>query len=367
MAALAGIAHSGARPDGLRAAALAALARIDPATVALAASWADSARWTLRLYAATTAASAGAAAAPALERLARDSHPVVAARALAALGQLADSVPAVRRVFIEQLASPHPIVRAAATTALGRMAGPAELDLLLLAYQRSLQDTAPDAATAAVNALGRLIRAGVPADRAFFARFAQQPPGSMAVYEAIARYIGPPPAAWTPPPARPEPRPLAFYQEIVARYVAPALAGDPLPRVAIGTIQGDIVIELFAADAPLTVHNFLALVERGYYAGTRWHRVVPGFVLQDGDPRGDGSGGPGHTIRDELNRHRYHRGTVGMALSGPDTGGSQFFITLAAQPHLDAGYTIFGHVAAGMAAADRMVQDEPIHGFRRLR
>jgi cyclophilin family peptidyl-prolyl cis-trans isomerase len=92
----------------------------------------------------------------------------------------------------------------------------------------------------------------------------------------------------------------------------------------------------------------------------RWHRVVPNFVLQDGDPRGDGSGGPGYVIRDEINGHRYLRGTLGMALSGPDTGGSQFFIAHSPQPHLDGGYTVFGRVVAGMDAADRVVQDDPI-------
>jgi cyclophilin family peptidyl-prolyl cis-trans isomerase len=133
------------------------------------------------------------------------------------------------------------------------------------------------------------------------------------------------------------------------------------------TPHGEIVLELAAADAPLTVHSFLGLIERGYYAGTRWHRVVPNFVIQDGDPRGDGSGGPGYAIRDEINALRYLRGMLGMALSGPDTGGGQFFITHSPQPHLDAGYTIFGRVHDGMGAVDRVVQEEQILGFRRIR
>jgi cyclophilin family peptidyl-prolyl cis-trans isomerase len=87
---------------------------------------------------------------------------------------------------------------------------------------------------------------------------------------------------------------------------------------------------------------------------------VPNFVLQDGDPRGDGEGGPGYVIRDEINRLRYTRGAVGMALSGPDTGGSQFFITHSPQPHLDGGYTVFGYVVSGMGVADRVIQDNPI-------
>ncbi|HWJ23595.1 MAG TPA: peptidylprolyl isomerase, partial [Gemmatimonadaceae bacterium] len=121
-----------------------------------------------------------------------------------------------------------------------------------------------------------------------------------------------------------------------------------------------ITVELFGADAPLTVLNFTTLARRGFLRDTRFHRVVPNFVAQDGDPRGDGNGGPGYTIRDELNRRRYDRGAVGMALSGPDTGGSQYFLTLSPQPHLDGHYTLFGRVVAGFDAMDRLVQGDRI-------
>jgi cyclophilin family peptidyl-prolyl cis-trans isomerase len=119
-------------------------------------------------------------------------------------------------------------------------------------------------------------------------------------------------------------------------------------------------LELFALDAPLTVDNFLTLARHGYYAHLVFHRVVPNFVVQDGDARGDGNGGPAYTIRDELNRRRYDRGVVGMALSGPDTGGSQYFITLSPQPHLDGGYTVFGRVIAGFGALDAIVQGDSL-------
>jgi cyclophilin family peptidyl-prolyl cis-trans isomerase len=88
--------------------------------------------------------------------------------------------------------------------------------------------------------------------------------------------------------------------------------------------------------------------------------VVPGFVAQDGDPRGDGNGGPGYAIRDELNRRRYARGAVGMALSGPDTGGSQYFLTLSPQPHLDGHYTVFARVVGGLEVMDALVQGDRI-------
>ena len=106
-------------------------------------------------------------------------------------------------------------------------------------------------------------------------------------------------------------------------------------------------------DAPRTVANFVTLVGKGFFDGVRLHRVVPDFVVQDGDPRGDGEGGPGYTIRDELNQRPYLRGTVGMALDWKDTGGSQFFITHSPQPHLDARYTVFGQVVEGMDVVDR--------------
>ena len=106
--------------------------------------------------------------------------------------------------------------------------------------------------------------------------------------------------------------------------------------------------------------TILSLAERGYYAGSRFHRVVPDFVAQDGDPRGDGDGGPGFAIRDEFNRHRYVRGSVGMALAGPNTGGSQYFLTHAPQPHLDGHYTVFGRLMVGDAVLARIVQGDRI-------
>ena len=102
------------------------------------------------------------------------------------------------------------------------------------------------------------------------------------------------------------------------------------------------------------------LARSGYFRGTRFHRVVPNFVAQDGDPRDDGNGGPGYAIRDEMNRRRYDRGAVGMALSGPDTGGSQYFITHSPQPHLDGHYTVFGRVVNGFDVLDRIVQGDLI-------
>jgi len=110
---------------------------------------------------------------------------------------------------------------------------------------------------------------------------------------------------------------------------------------------------------------FLSLVDRRYFDGSTWHRVVPNFVVQDGDPRGDGWGGPGFALRDEVNPVRYETGTVGMALSGPDTGGSQFFITHSPQPHLDGTYTVFGRVVSGLGALDAIGQGERLRSIHR--
>ncbi|HEX6575434.1 MAG TPA: peptidylprolyl isomerase [Gemmatimonadaceae bacterium] len=154
-------------------------------------------------------------------------------------------------------------------------------------------------------------------------------------------------------------RPLSWYQDLVRTYVVPALNGRT-QRATIRTRRGDIELELFGADAPITVRNFMNLARTGYYRGTGFHRVVPNFVAQDGDPRDDGNGGPGYAIRDEMNRRRYIRGALGMALSGPDTGGSQYFITHSPQPHLDGHYTVFGRVLKGYDALDSIVQGDRI-------
>ncbi len=126
------------------------------------------------------------------------------------------------------------------------------------------------------------------------------------------------------------------------------------PRVRIATSRGDIVIELNPAIAPKTVANYLELVHSGFYNNRIWHRVVPDFVIQDGCPRGDGWGSPGYEIRCEYNHLSFERGTVGMATSGKDTGGSQYFICHSAQPHLDGRYTVFGKVITGLEIVDQI-------------
>lgn len=129
------------------------------------------------------------------------------------------------------------------------------------------------------------------------------------------------------------------------------------------TTKGSFTIRLLPEEAPLTVDNFIKLANRNYFGGIIVHRVVPNFVIQDGDPRGDGNGGPGYQIRCEINQAPYGRGAVGMALSGKDTGGSQWFVTHAPQPHLDGGYTVFGNVIEGMGVVDSIVRGDVIQSI----
>ncbi|MBI4421317.1 MAG: peptidylprolyl isomerase [Gemmatimonadetes bacterium] len=138
-----------------------------------------------------------------------------------------------------------------------------------------------------------------------------------------------------------------------------------MPGLLIETDRGAVSVSLYAAEAPITANALLQLADRGFFNGGTWHRVVPGFVAQGGDPRGDGAGGPGFALRDELNRHRYLRGVVGLALDGPDTGGSQFFITLTPQPHLDGAYPAIGRVDSGMDVLEEMTQGDRIRRVRR--
>ena len=143
------------------------------------------------------------------------------------------------------------------------------------------------------------------------------------------------------------------YRDLFSRYAAN-------PTAEITTSRGKITIELFYDAAPMTVNNFISLAEQGFYNHRIFHRVLPNFVIQDGCPRGDGSGGPGYTIRCEYNRRPYVTGSVGMALSGKDTGGSQYFITLSPQPHLDARYTLFGQVTSGLDIVQQIVRGDSI-------
>lgn len=124
--------------------------------------------------------------------------------------------------------------------------------------------------------------------------------------------------------------------------------------ITMETSKGTIEIELYADAAPMTVNNFVFLARQGFYDGVSFHRVIPDFVIQGGDPTGTGSGGPGYRFGDEFdgNPHRHERGTLSMANAGPGTNGSQFFVCHSPQPHLDGRHTVFGKVTEGLDIVD---------------
>ena len=147
-------------------------------------------------------------------------------------------------------------------------------------------------------------------------------------------------------------RTMAQYQEIVRWSRQPHTATIRMTR-------GNIELALLAQDAPMTAWNFAQLAQKKYFDNSSFMRVVPNFVIQGGDPRNDMNGGPGYSIRDEINLQKYTRGAVGMALSGPDTGGSQFFLTFLPTPHLNGKHTCFGRIIEGLDVLARLQRIDP--------
>ncbi|MHB1812677.1 MAG: peptidylprolyl isomerase [Thermoplasmataceae archaeon] len=140
-----------------------------------------------------------------------------------------------------------------------------------------------------------------------------------------------------------------------------------MTKAILKTNRGDITIDLFEKDMPLTAGNFRKLVEKGFYDGVIFHRVIPDFMIQGGDPTGTGMGGPGYSIKDEFTKNnRNDRGTIAMANAGPNTGGSQFFINLVNNNYLDRKHPVFGKVVSGMETVDAISkvktnnQDRPL-------
>jgi cyclophilin family peptidyl-prolyl cis-trans isomerase len=125
------------------------------------------------------------------------------------------------------------------------------------------------------------------------------------------------------------------------------------------TEKGTLVLELFAKDVPKTVNNLVFLARQGFYDGTTFHRVIPGFMAQGGDPTGTGSGGPGYIFANEITSHKHVAGAISMANAGPNTNGCQFFICYAAQPSLDGSYSVFGQLIQGMDVLTKITPRDP--------
>jgi len=248
--------------------------------------------------------------------------------------------------------------RAAAAGALGSLRSPGAP----AALRAALADSADLVVATAAGALAELgDSAAVPAlTRAFLAHAGETGGDARgALLEALGVLAG---KGHADSVGRTHPAPYVRPVYDAAFFAAPDARGALLR-----TAKGDIEWAFESEAAPQTVKNFVRLAERGYFDGLAVHRVVPNFVIQDGDPTGTGSGGPGWTIRCEINRLRYEAGTVGMALSGKDTGGSQWFITHSPQPHLNGRYTVFARVVRGQDVVGRIVQGDLLRSVEILR
>ncbi len=339
----------------MRAAAFRALRQVDPDTFLMVLSGLDAdPEWSVRAALASVFGTLDPAfALPRLRLMLGDRDARVIPAAIEALARLRP--PDIGPVLLRLLKHDDVIVRAAAATAIGEAKLPGGEAALVEAYRAGARDGMYQARAAALSALAKygsgpampVLRQGLT-DTDWAVRVKAL---------ALARDLDP--ATDLSAAIRPAPGPAAD------RYGSPSLVSPAVsPHVFIETDKGTIEIELAVIDAPLTAANFLALARSGAFSGVAIHRVVANFVVQDGDTRGDGEGSPGYTIRDELNERPFLRGTVGMALDWPDTGGSQFFITHSPQPHLDGRYTVFGHVVAGMECVDRLQQWDLIRRVR---
>jgi cyclophilin family peptidyl-prolyl cis-trans isomerase len=341
-------ALSDPRPRWREVAALALAAREAAAAADSVAPLASDPVWSVRARAAEALALAQAR--DRVMAMAGDTDARVRSVVMEALGRLKhpEAGPALQAGLQDQ----DPYVRSAALGALpfeGRSAAEA-IEAARAAYARAGADAANDARLAALEAMARL---GGDAAREGLEAALRDP--DYLVRRRAAEALRD-----------------VFHTDRFAVLEGPATrlsSEDYLEAVrrsrrrvtaAIETGAGKIRLELFPQDAPLTVDNFMRLARAGSLDGLAFHRVVPNFVIQDGDPRGDGNGGPPWQIRCEINMRRYEAGAVGMALSGKDTGGSQYFITHSPQPHLDGGYTVFGRVVSGQDIVDRMTQGETV-------
>lgn len=339
----------------LRAAAFRALATVDPESFFTVLSGLDlDPHWSVRAEQAGLFAGLDPARAlPAIRLRWADDDPRVKAAALGALAAV--KAPDLGAQVAAALAAEPEVLRTAAVNIVAREKLSDAAALLRAAYERGKQDKGFDARAAALEGLAGL---GAEAARATLAEALGDREWAVRV-KAIELLRKLDPAADVSA-ARPAPTGRAREAYADPALVSPAFS----PQAYLDTNRGRVLIELDVINAPQTTHNFIALARRGYFNGVALHRVVPNFVVQGGDPGGDGEGGPGYAIRDELSDLPYLRGTVGMALSWADTGGSQFFVTHGPQPHLDGRYAVFGRVVEGMDVVDGLRRWDVIERVR---
>jgi HEAT repeat protein/cyclophilin family peptidyl-prolyl cis-trans isomerase len=347
------------RSPSIRAAALRSTAAVDAENLPLVLSGLDpDPHWSVRASLASILGTLPSAMAlPRLTTMLGDEDQRVIPEVLRSLTKL--GAPGAAGVLLERLKADDPVVRAAAADGLGALKPNGGAAALIEAYGVGQRDSLYTARTAALAALAKYgAAAAIPTLQKAFGdkEWAVRVRAAMLMKE-----LNPASAADVDNQIRPAPTTVT-----PDTYQAVRLTDPPVStQVFIDTDRGTIQIELAVLDAPMTVENFIILARKGYFNGLTIHRVVPNFVIQGGDPRSDGEGGPGYTIRDELSELPYVRGTVGMALDPwRDTGGSQFFVAHSPQPHLDARYTVFGRVIAGMDVVDRIEQWDVIRGIR---
>lgn len=342
------------RDPVIRAGAVRALARLDADTFIVTLSALDPDRdWTVRAALATVLGTLPTATGGArLVAMLQDTDQRVVRAAMNAL--VASKSPQAERALLSRLEAEDFAVRATAADGLASLNATAAVPALVTALARSAGDATFVARAALLEAVQQL---DPSRGRPLLEQALADPEWAVRL-KAASLLQG---ASAAPPVSI---RPAVAGKPTNDPFWAPLLNPQFSPHAFVETDKGTIEIELAIADAPQTTANFMALARRGFFNNMPIHRVVPDFVMQAGDPRGDSDGGPGYTIRDEINQRPYLRGTVGMALDWKDTGGSQFFITHSPQPHLDARYTVFGAVVAG---DDLVEQLAPWDVIRRVR
>jgi len=352
----------------LKREALLGLSRSDSAAfTAVAATWGESGDWRLRAVAADGWGRVLPGPHPEKPAFLTDPDSRVVAAALAAWSrQVPDPTNDLIREARRLISNPDPVVRVAAAGVLGSVADPNDVSALGAMFQQAQSDAMPDAAWAALDALLMIADASAEGESKVLLRFlATTPRPSNYLVRSWAERNWPLALErWGPAYPIETQLSLQDYRAVAERFLVNL--GEAYPHVFVETERaGTLEIELFGPDAPLTVQRFLSLVDRRFFDGMRWHRVVPDFVLQTGDPRGDGWGVAPGAVRDELNRRRYRSRYVGMALSGPDSGSSQWFLTLSPQPRLDGAYTVFGRVVGASPGLTRLTQGDRIRTIRR--
>lgn len=328
----------------IRAAAITGAAQLDPEGFLLVISTFDrDPDWSVRAALATVLGTLPAdRAMPALQELSADDDARVRGPALDALARI--GAPDLTKRLFDALDAPDFVVRATAARLMGERRPQGGAPRLAAAFVRGESDAAYAARAAALEALAKY--GGEDAMSTLRKALADRDWPVRIRAAELLRELGQADAA----PTRP-----ALVRQPLELFESPRLLRpDYSPHAFIETKLGTIEIELNVVDSPLTAWTFIELARAGFYNGVRIHRVVPNFVVQAGDPRGDGEGGPGYTIRDELSTLPFLRGTVGMAIDWRDTAGSQFFITVSPQPHLDGRYTVFGKVVNGLDLLDRL-------------